>query len=592
MSSLETLLDAAFDAYNQGEFEHAETLARDVLNAEPAHGDALYLLGLIAYRAGALDPAADLLYQAVKLYPDTPSYQLTLASVLQKQGRLDEALSYYDRFPDHPMGRAQAGFIYLLKNQISFAESAFQKALSLQPDLPEAELGLAQCDIQVGGFSDAVARLEKLTDETPLPDALVCLASLYRRLNRTEEALSAVNRGLAITDNASFEVEKGLILEQSGQPEEALKAYRRAVDLDPYRSDVWANLGNVYHKLNDVAKAEDAYKRALQQDLNYPEAHHNLAVLLYEQSRMTEALEHYRAVLSRHPDYLPSLYNLAVIQEENGDEVEALGLYFNVLSRKGMFPDLDWRIANTLTTLFRKGRKEKKQALDFAKGWVKNFPDNPVAVHTYAALSGKKEKASPLAYTRRLYENFAPTYDNLMKQLDAKALSGLIDLMPDGTYRSVLDLGCGTGAFGRAFQAAGRHIKGVDFSPEMLAFADKTGAYDALVEGEISAFLQSDTNTYDLIVAVELLGYLPDIQSFFSLVSNRLNKGGVFAFSVETTDKQHAVLSESGRYLYPLSLVENCLAEAGLSMSDNRSVDLRREGQGFAKGQLIVARWQ
>ena len=48
MSSLETLLDAAFDAYNQGEFEHAETLARDVLNAEPAHGDALYLLGLIA----------------------------------------------------------------------------------------------------------------------------------------------------------------------------------------------------------------------------------------------------------------------------------------------------------------------------------------------------------------------------------------------------------------------------------------------------------------------------------------------------------------------------------------------------------------
>ncbi len=590
MSSLETLLDAAFDAYNQGEFEHAETLARDVLNAEPAHGDALYLLGLIAYRAGALDPAADLLYQAVKLYPDTPSYQLTLASVLQKQGRLDEALSYYDRFPDHPMGRAQAGFIYLLKNQISFAESAFQKALSLQPDLPEAELGLAQCDIQVGRLSAAVARLEKLTDETPLPDALVCLASLYRRLNRTEEALSAVNRGLAITDNASFEVEKGLILEQSGQPKEALKAYRRAVDLDPYRSDVWANLGNVYHKLNDVAKAEDAYKRALQQDLNYPEAHHNLAVLLYEQSRMTEALEHYRAVLSRHPDYLPSLYNLAVIQEENGDEVEALGLYFNVLSRKGMFPDLDWRIANTLTTLFRKGRKEKKQALDFAKGWVKNFPDNPVAVHTYAALSGKKEKASPLAYTRRLYENFAPTYDNRMKQLDAKALSGLIDLMPDGTYRSVLDLGCGTGAFGRAFQAAGRHIKGVDFSPEMLAFADKTGAYDALVEGEISAFLQSDTNTYDLIVAVEVLGYVADLPALFGAVANRLAPDGVFAFSVETTERGDALLSFNGRYVYAPAYVASCLRAAGLNAVTTQVSPLRREGTAHAMGQLVIAK--
>lgn len=590
MSSLETLLDAAFDAYNQGEFEHAETLARDVLNAEPAHGDALYLLGLIAYRAGALDPAADLLYQAVKLYPDTPSYQLTLASVLQKQGRLDEALSYYDRFPDHPMGRVQAGFIYLLKNQISFAESAFQKALSLQPDLPEAELGLAQCDIQVGRFSDAVARLEKLTDETPLPDALVCLASLYRRLNRTEEALSAVNRGLAITDNASFEVEKGLILEQSGQPKEALKAYRRAVDLDPYRSDVWANLGNVYHKLNDVAKAEDAYKRALQQDLNYPEAHHNLAVLLYEQSRMTEALEHYRAILSRHPDYLPSLYNLAVIQEENGDEVEALGLYFNVLSRKGMFPDLDWRIANTLTTLFRKGRKEKKQALDFAKGWVKNFPDNPVAVHTYAALSGKKEKASPLAYTKRLYEDFANTYDERMIRLNAQALSGLVDLIPSGSYRRVLDLGCGTGAFGRAFQAAGRHIKGVDFSPEMLAFADKTGAYDALVEGEISAFLQSDTNTYDLIVAVEVLGYVADLPALFGAVANRLAPDGVFAFSVETTERGDALLSFNGRYVYAPAYVASCLRAAGLNAVTTQVSPLRREGTAHAMGQLVIAK--
>ena len=269
-----------------------------------------------------------------------------------------------------------------------------------------------------------------------------------------------------------------------------------------------------------------------------------------------------------------------------------LGLYFNVLSRKGMFPDLDWRIANTLTTLFRKGRKEKKQALDFAKGWVKNFPDNPVAVHTYAALSGKKEKASPLAYTKRLYEDFANTYDERMIRLNAQALSGLIDLIPSGTYRRVLDLGCGTGAFGKRFFNAGMHITGVDFSANMLRLAEITGCYGDLRNQDVLSFLQTDQKNYDLIVAVELLGYLPDIQSFFSLVSNRLNKGGVFAFSVETTDKQHAVLSESGRYLYPLSLVENCLAEAGLSMSDNRSVDLRREGQGFAKGQLIVARWQ
>ena len=129
MNNLDLILDEAFSLYNAGQIEQAEDLTRQVLNAEPSHGDALFLLGLIAYQSGALEPAADLLFQAVKLYPDIENYTLTLASVLQKQGRLDEALTHYEKFPNNPKGLAQRGFIYLLKNQKDFANSAFKKAL-------------------------------------------------------------------------------------------------------------------------------------------------------------------------------------------------------------------------------------------------------------------------------------------------------------------------------------------------------------------------------------------------------------------------------------------------------------------------------
>ena len=52
-NNLDTILNEAFSAYNSGHYDRAESLCRDVLSAEPASGDALYLLGLIAYQGGA-----------------------------------------------------------------------------------------------------------------------------------------------------------------------------------------------------------------------------------------------------------------------------------------------------------------------------------------------------------------------------------------------------------------------------------------------------------------------------------------------------------------------------------------------------------
>ena len=173
MSNLDIILDEAFSLYNVGQIEQAENLTRQVLNAEPNHGDALFLLGLIAFQSGALEPASDLLFQAVKLYPHIENYTLTLASILQKQGRLDEALTYYEKFPDNPAGLAQRGFIYLLKKQKDFAKSAFKKSLELMPSLAEARLGQALVE-------EDIKSLKKTAEETNLPDAWYYFAKYHR----------------------------------------------------------------------------------------------------------------------------------------------------------------------------------------------------------------------------------------------------------------------------------------------------------------------------------------------------------------------------------------------------------------------------
>jgi tetratricopeptide (TPR) repeat protein len=186
-SNLDIILDEAFSFYNAGQFDQAEDLTRQVLSAEPNHGDALFLLGLIAFQSDALEPASDILFQAVKLYPNIENYTMTLASVLQKQERLAEALTYYEKFPNNPQGLAQRGFIYLLKNQQDFAKSAFKKALEYCPDLAEASLGMALLE-------DDLTSLEKTAKTSNIPDAWYYLGRACHKLERNDEAIAAYTK--------------------------------------------------------------------------------------------------------------------------------------------------------------------------------------------------------------------------------------------------------------------------------------------------------------------------------------------------------------------------------------------------------------
>ena len=67
--SVDQILDEGFKAYNNGDFSSAEDLARHALSLQSTHGDALYLLALVAIQAKAYEKASEILYNAVKLYP-------------------------------------------------------------------------------------------------------------------------------------------------------------------------------------------------------------------------------------------------------------------------------------------------------------------------------------------------------------------------------------------------------------------------------------------------------------------------------------------------------------------------------------------
>lgn len=105
-----------------------------------------------------------------------------------------------------------------------------------------------------------------------------------------------------------------------------------------------------------------------------------------------------------------------------------------------------------------------------------------------------------------------------------------------------LDVGCGGGWFTRAFIKAGYAMTGLDKSPQMLDFAQKT-AIEAGVRGE---YILGDVacmklpKRFDFVTAInDCINYIPKNKLGRALknIGGALKKGGVFLFDVSSPRK-------------------------------------------------------
>lgn len=205
---------------------------------------------------------------------------------------------------------------------------------------------------------------------------LVCLAGCTppgpRALLRGKELLEKGDYAQALAElktaatllptNAHAWNYLGLAYHHAGQPDEAQKAYQRALRLDkdlvaarfnlgclwleqnklewaktelaactlhqPQSAEALVKLGTVQLRLREVAAAEKSFQEALRLRANDPEALTGLGAARLQRGRVAEASSLFTEALRRDPHYGPALLNLAVIaQEHQKDKSLALERY-------------------------------------------------------------------------------------------------------------------------------------------------------------------------------------------------------------------------------------------------------------------------
>src|SRR5471032_1588362 len=93
--TLQAQHDQAAAAHRRGDLVEAERLYREMLETAPFA--ARHMLGVLKAQLGALPEALELIGAALALKPDAPDALFNYGKVLQRAGRLDEALAAYEQ---------------------------------------------------------------------------------------------------------------------------------------------------------------------------------------------------------------------------------------------------------------------------------------------------------------------------------------------------------------------------------------------------------------------------------------------------------------------------------------------------------------
>jgi SAM-dependent methyltransferase len=137
------------------------------------------------------------------------------------------------------------------------------------------------------------------------------------------------------------------------------------------------------------------------------------------------------------------------------------------------------------------------------------------------------------------YARFAPFYDRIMGDRDPEVgrIRAYISTHRPRA-RSLLELGCGTGAL-LAGLAADMPVTGIDRSPEMLSVAAQTVPGARLIQADMTAFTLPDR--FDVVMCMfDALNHVTTLDGWlrlFQCAHEHLSDGGLFIFDVNTTGR-------------------------------------------------------
>ena len=123
------------------------------------------------------------------------------------------------------------------------------------------------------------------------------------------EAVAAYEEAVALTDtNWGYFLNLGLAYRKADRADDAVCAFRRALELNPKSYSANKELGEMLALGGDFEAAKPYYEKAVELSPDDPDAHYNLGACLVNTGESEKALEHFLKTIELDPQYADAYY--------------------------------------------------------------------------------------------------------------------------------------------------------------------------------------------------------------------------------------------------------------------------------------------
>lgn len=424
------------------QYAEARIEFRSALKIDKKLGEAQFGLGESALALGYVQEAAEAYYEAMRIDANNLDARVRVGGLLV-QYESDEGVKEAERLaneilqknPDHAEGRVLIADVRAAQKRWGDAESAFQKAISIDPSRIETYLHLAAYYERRAKNAEAQAQAFHSKSE-----------EVFRRL--IAQNPKAVNARLSFGDflfanKREAEAEQQLLAAQQADPtdklvlvalrryyetqqryDEAEKYLTRLVELDPDKTAGRAQIIDLHARTGRVYQAVSEYQQLLKDDPKYLRGYSRLAELLLELGDVNGATKHVEAALKQNSQDTDALLMRGRLRSLNGQHREAIGDLDQVLRLEPAMPAALYYAADAHLQ-----NNDATQARLFVNRLLSFYPRNPMGLLMQVRINLAENKADAAEKTStQIIESIAELKSN---QTALKAARIPEDSLPD-----------------------------------------------------------------------------------------------------------------------------------------------------------------
>ena len=452
--------------------------------------------------------------------------ELLDARRLHEKRAFKKAIHVYEAYlkekPNDPEAHRLMGLAFAQSNDIERAITCFTNALIHSPDNAHVHHLLGNAYKQTNQFDKAFIHYQAAA--TLMPDnSNACQNALFYQ---------------------------GLLSLQHNNIDKAADEFHALLSEYPEHVGALINLGVIALKHNEGQLAIDYFGKALAFDEHNEEARNNLAATFIHHNRFENALTHYTELLKKSPNDTEYLYNAGVAHMTLGHLNEATHQFNAVLKFQ---PHHFAALTNLASIALR--NSNRSEAITYLTRAHDINPQDKSCAFLLNAMTGNTENQTACPeYAQNLFDHYALYYDQHMRVQLKYSLPEHIAKLIHSLYadslnvKNTLDLGCGTGLCGNVLREISTHLVGVDISSQMIEQARSKNLYDRLIEQDLISFLENESNTYELIIAADVLPYFSELEPFFNLIRQHLTPKGIVILSVEESKHRAFQLEDTARF--------------------------------------------